>query len=576
MHSNQNLAINGASITDMSVSPVRGENMIKAQQGYLDASMMLSSFIELDPMRNMIMLQNKWDEQVIRKTSFASSIYKKVVGSNAVLTVNGQDGGFKYKMAIETDNCFRTVEDTSDQSPDGYVGASGTSFTLVLNKKLAPFQTLSVDKAFSELFLVVSENPEPAYTGNGYEHHVTLLGSELDKNLVFPANLLQADVVYQVTSNSYIAELSEKLGIPHMPDATNYMEAEFKLGSGQGAEHWFTGKADSYKLQTGYTTADTQNFLQEVASMGMDDTNLAMIKASTSNGSSIVSAADLLEILTIKSYNERFNSSLMFMKAAKISSAKGVIEFNEGLWQQMRRGKIFTYNKKGNLTEADLGQVRNYVYKYNDSRIDDTFLHIEAGSELADNIERIIEKQGLSQLNNVGSFLGAEAIIPNSSFVSGTWDALVINPVKIVKAKIPGVGMLSVSRDTSLDYIDGKVDNRFRGINPGGKDHTTYSGYIWDVTDPKFSSNATLPEGSRAVGGEMYAKSNVYLVRPEKNPVVWGRSNGRYSSRKASDIASSSNLMGEGFFIYGFGAMWMPDPSKFVMIELKNRYSGIR
>jgi hypothetical protein len=34
--------------------------------------------------------------------------------------------------------------------------------------------------------------------------------------------------------------------------------------------------------------------------------------------------------------------------------------------------------------------------------------------------------------------------------------------------------------------------------------------------------------------------------------------------------------MGEGFFIYGFGAMWMPDPSKFVMIELKNRNSGIR
>ena len=75
---------------------------------------------------------------------------------------------------------------------------------------------------------------------------------------------------------------------------------------------------------------------------------------------------------------------------------------------------------------------------------------------------------------------------------------------------------------------------------------------------------------------KMVAKHNVYLVRPERNPIVWGRNTGRYSSKKASDIASSSNLMGEGFFIYGFGAMWMPDPSKFVMIELKNRYSGIR
>ena len=110
MYSNQNLAINGAPITDITIAPVRGEQMIKAQQGYLDASMMLTSFVELDPMRNMIMLQNAWDKQVMRKTSFASSIFNKVVGSNAVLTVNGQDGGFKYKMAIETDNCFRTVD----------------------------------------------------------------------------------------------------------------------------------------------------------------------------------------------------------------------------------------------------------------------------------------------------------------------------------------------------------------------------------------------------------------------------------------------------------------------------------
>jgi hypothetical protein len=236
------------------------------------------------------------------------------------------------------------------------------------------------------------------------------------------------------------------------------MEAEFKLGSGQGFEHWFTGKADSYKLQSGYTTADTQNYLQEVASMGLDDTNLAVIKASLANGSSIVTAADMLELLTLRSFNEKFNSSLMFMTAAKVSTSKGVIEFNEGLWQQMRRGKIFTYNKKGGLNEADLAQVRNYVYKYNDSKIDDTNLHIEAGTELADNIERIIEKHGLSQVANIAPFLGSQALLPNSSPVSGAWDRLVVNPIKIYSAKVPGVGMLTVARDTTLDYLDGKVD----------------------------------------------------------------------------------------------------------------------
>lgn len=574
MFSNQNLAINGAAITNMSLAPVRGENLIAAQQGYLDSSIMLTSFIELDPNRNMLMLQNKWDEQVMKRASFSNSIYQKVVSSNSVLTVNGQDGGFKYKMAVETDNCFRTVEDTSDQSPDGYVGADGTSFRIVLNKKLAPFQTLSVDKAFGD-FLMVAESPEPQYVGNGYEHYVVLLGSEQDKNKVFPVSYLASDVVYQITSNSYIAEYSEKLGIPHLPDSTNYIECEFKLGSGQGAEHWFTGKSDSYKLTTGYTTADTQKYLQELSAAGIEDTSLALIQAQTASGKTLTAAADILELLTLRSFTERFNSALMFMQGTKISTSKGVLEFNEGLWQQMRRGKIFKYNKKGGLTIADLAQIRNYVYMYNDSRIEDTFLEITAGSELYQNIESIISQQALNQLNNIGALLGAQRIM-DSSPVTGTWDNMSIGKVKFSSAIIPGVGELRAVEDRTLDYLDGNPDVRTRGINPGGKDWTTYSGYIFDVTDQRFSNNGKLPEGTRAVGGEMTAKSNVYLVRPEKNPIVWGRENGRYSSKKASDIASNGGLMAESFWIYGFGAMWMPDPSKFVTIELKDRMSGIR
>lgn len=574
MFANQNLAINGSAITDMSVKPFTKEAMIPAQQGLLDSSILLSSFVNLDPMRNMVMLQNSWDKQVMKKTSFANSIYNKVVSSQSILEVNGQDGGFKYKMAVETDNCLRTVEDTSDQSPDGYLGADGTSFRVVFNKKVAPFQAVTVDKAYGD-FLYVAEYPEPLYVGNGYEHHLILIGSESDPNKVFPKNLAGADVVYQVASNSYIAEYSEKLGIPHLPDSTNYIECEFKLGSGQGAESEITGKANSYKLQTGYTTADTQAYLQELNKYGLNDTPLVAVQAQKANGSTLNSAADVMELLTIRSFNERFNSSLMFMTPAKISTSKGVIEFNEGLWQQMRRGKIFTYNKKGGFTLSDLVSVRNYVYKYNDSDVEDTYLHIEAGSELADNIERIISENAYKQVTNIAPLLGADRVM-NSSPITGSWDALDVGVVKFNSAYLPGVGKLTVGKDKTLDYLDGYSDPRVNGINPGGKSHTTYSGYIFDVTDQKFSNNGKLPEGTRAVGGEFTAKSNVYLVRPEKDAIVWGRRNGRYSSRKASDVASAGNLMNEEFWIYGFGAMWMPDPSKFVMIELKNRYSGIR
>lgn len=572
MFSNQNLAINGSAITDMSVAMFPKENLIAAQQGAFDSSTLLSSFLNLDPNRNMLLLQTAWDKQVMKKESFASSVYRRVVTSDAVLNVNGQDGSFKYKMAIETDNCLRTVEDTSDQSPDGYVGVDGTSFRIVLNKKLSPFQTITIDKAFSKSYLIVDDQ-EPVYLGYGYEHYVKLIGSETDINKAYPTEYLQNDVTYYVGSNSYIAEYTEKLGIPHLPESTNYMESEFKLGSGQGAEHWFTGKADSYKMNPGYTTADTEKYLQELTQMGLDSDNpLALVRANSTTNT-IDTVADVLEILTVRSFNKRFNSSMMFMEAAKISTSKGVLEINEGLWQQMRRGKIYKYNKRGGLTESDLVQVRNYVYKYNDSNVEDTFLQIEAGTELSYNIERIIAKHAQNQLNYLAPILGADRPFAQHP-VTGALNALVVAPVKFSKAHIPGVGMLGVTKDSSLDYIN-DADVRRRGINPGGKDHTTYSGYIWDVTDQTYSSNAKLPDGTKAIGGETMAQHNVYLVRPERNAIVWGRENGRYSSKKASDVIASHKLMAEGFFIYGFGAMWMPDPSKFVMIELKNKL-GIR
>ena len=148
MYSNQNLAINGAAITDMSVAAFPKENLIAAQQGAFDSSILLTSFLNLDPNRNMLLLQTAWDKQVMKKQTFASSVYKNVIASNAVLTVNGQEGGgFKYKTAVETDNCFRTVEDTSDQSPDGYVGADGSSFKIVMTAPSVILTALVVDNA---------------------------------------------------------------------------------------------------------------------------------------------------------------------------------------------------------------------------------------------------------------------------------------------------------------------------------------------------------------------------------------------------------------------------------------------
>ncbi len=569
--SNQTLQSNGAAITGFSAVSKSDASLLVAQQGFQDASTM-SSFIELDPMRNMMLMESAWDKKVVERTSFQDSIYRDAIKSNAVLEVNGQDGGFKYKMSVETDNCMKTVEDTSYQAADGFLGSDGTSFEIVLNRQLSPFTPISADLAFGDI-LIVDDQPVD-FVGYGFKHWVKLVGSEEDSTKAYPAYLLQADVNYKEAANAYIAEYSEKLGKHHLPSGTNYIECEFKLGSGQGVETWVTGKADSIKLLPGYTTADTQAYLNEISAMGRDADNEVIVSVANVGSRQITTIATLVEMLALKHFNKHFNLSMMFMVGAKISTGKGTLEFNEGLWRQMRRGRIVYYNKKGGAELADLQTVRNYVYKNNSSKVEDTYLKIKAGSELDDNLRRIITQHGYAQINNPGiAALVNSDTLTDKRIVTGSLDALKVNLVQITEAYLPGVGRFESIRDTSLDYMSG-ADVRRRGTNPGGKDLTTYTGIIWNVTDQLYSNNATLPEGTKAVGGEGNAKHNVYLVRPERNAVVWGRENGRYSSQKASDIVASSKTMHESFFIYGFGAMWLADPSKFVMLELKNRYGN--
>lgn len=568
--SNQSSQSNGAMLTGYSAIKKKEADLLVAQQGFQDASTM-SSFIELDPMRNMMLMEDAWDKKVMKKVSFTDTIYKDAIKSNAIVEVNGQEGGFKYKMAVETDNCMKTVEDTSYQSADGYLGTDGTSFEIVLNKQLSPFTALSCDMAYGDILIV--DDQDVTFNGYGFKHWVKLVGSQDDPNKVYQAYLLKADITYKTVSGSFIAEFSEKLAKVHIPSGTNYMECEFKLGAGQGFETWVSGKADSIKLMPGYVTADTTSYLNELSNNNMDADNEVIFSVAQAGNKQITTISTLVENLAISQFNEKFNTSLMFMVGSKIATGKGTLEFNEGLWRQIRRGRIVTYDKKGGCELSDLQTVRNYVHKYNTSRVEDTYLKIKSGSELHENFVRLIQQAGFSQINQPGiAALVNAAALTNQPIVTGSIGALEVQLAQITKAVLPGVGMFESIRDTSLDYISG-IDISRRGINPGGKDHSTYSGIVWNVTDQFYSNNATLPEGTTAVGGEGKAKHNVYLVRPERNAVVWGHENGRYNSRSASDIIASSKTMHESFFIYGFGAMWLVDPSKFVMLELRNRYS---
>lgn len=561
-YSNYNMSINSDIMTSFDVIKRDEAIALRNSKGYQDWST-LSSWVEQDPLKNMLTLETAWNKQDITRLS----LFQDAVKHDAVLEVNGWEGEFHYKMPVETDNCMKTVEDTSDQAIDGSVGADGTPFKIVINRTLSPNTPISCDGVDGDV-LIVSDLYPVADLGYGYEHWVILASSLTDPDRSYDASLLESGREYFEMGNAYIAEYSEQLGKVHMPSGTNYITAKFKLGSGQGVETWFTGKANSVSLMPGYTTADTQAYINEINGMGYDSENdvVAGVIQDKSTGKRTVTVGSLLEKLAIQKFSKNFNTSLMFMQGANISTSKGNLVYNEGLWRQMLRGFIHTYAMRGDFTFNDLRILRDYVFQGNPGmKAEDSILRMKCGSELYDNMEVLIQNEAFRQVDNLAPLLGSDRPLPSNP-ITGQLDNLEVALVKFGKVKVPGIGMVQPIRDTTMDYTK-LTDRQLKGMNPGGKDFTTYSGIVWDVTDQAYSNNKQLPAGTKAVNSNVNA--NIYLVKPQGDSIFWGRENGRYSQSRSSDILASAKTMHESFFMYGFGAMWMADPSKFAMTQLE-------
>lgn len=559
-YSNYNLAINGDAMTKFDVIKRSEAVALRNAKGYQDFST-LSTWVEQDPLKNMMTLETAWNKQDISRIS----LFQDSIKNDAVLEVNGWDGEFSYKLPVETDTCMKTVEDTSDQAVDGGVGADGAPFKIILNRELAPNTPISCDGVDGDVLLVSDIYPVTDLT-YGFEHWVVFLPSLSDPERTYNAALLEANREYFEMGSAYIAEYSEQLGKVHMPAGTNYITAKFKLGAGQGVETWFTGKANSVSLMPGFTNADTQEYINEVTGMGYDAENQVMIGAINTGNGFKFTVGSLLETLAVKKFTHNFNTSLMFMQGATISTSKGSLVFNEGLWRQMLRGFVHTYARRGGFTFDDLRILRDYAFQNNTMiKIEDSILRMKCGSELYDNIEVLIQNEANRQVTALAPMLGADRILPTNP-ITGQLDSLEVALVKFGKVKVPGIGLVEPLLDRGMDYTK-LTDRQLRGMNPNGKDFTTYSGIIWDVTDQSYSNNMQLPAGVKPVNDKV--KANIYFVKPQGDGVFWGRENGRYSQMRSSDILASGKTMHESFFIYGFGAMWMADPSKFAMTQLE-------
>ncbi len=515
----------------------------------------LNSWWKQDPMKNHLKLQTFFGSQAGTQSV---PLFQDVLQHDAILELNGWEDKFTYDTPIETDDCIKTADDTSYQQ---LAGADGTTFKIILNREFSPYTTLTADGMDGDSISVSDAEPVRDL-GWGYEHTVVLMTNDPDKS--YPSYLLGKDIEYFETGGG-IAEYSEKLNTIHAPVGTKYMTSEFQLGTGQGVETSVTGKANSVDLR--YGTTSSMDYIKEIESYYKTGNEVVFMEDKTTKGSSShkYTVASIQEMLAIQKFNNNFSVSLMFQKAATLKTNKGVMRYNEGLWHQMRRGYIITYPKRGGINKEHIKQARDYVFKANPSmNTINSEITFECGSEAFNNVLEIFKPEFLHQLGNIQALLGSERLIDNP--VSGDLYNLKLKPVRVTSVYLPGIGQVHINENHQLNYVN-ITDKNLRGMNPNGQDYTTYSMIIWDASDTKYSNNNELPKGTTRVGEDNGA--NIYMVAPKGDKIFWGRENGRYSTQTATDIIASAKTMHSSFFIYGFGAMLMLDPSKFVTIELE-------
>lgn len=515
----------------------------------------LNSWWKQDPLKNHLKLQTFFGSQ---KETQSVPLFQDVLQHDAILELNGWEDKFTYDTPIETDDCIKTVDDTSYQQ---LAGQDGTTFKIVLNREFSPYTTLTADGMDGDA-LSVSDAEPVRDLGWGFEHTVLLMTNDPDRT--YPSYLLGKDIEYTETGGG-IAEYSEKLNTIHMPVGTKYMTSEFQLGTGQGVETSVTGKANSVDLR--YGTTSSMDYIDEIEQYYKKGQEVVFMEDKTTIGSSShkYTVASIQEMLAIQKFNNNFSVSLMFQRAATLKTNKGVMRYNEGLWHQMRRGYVITYPKRGAINKEHIKQARDYVFKANPSKNTiDSEITFECGSEAFNNVLEIFKPEFLHQLGNIQALLGSERLIDNP--VSGDLYNLALKPVRVTSVFLPGIGQVKINENHQLNYV-GVTDKNLRGMNPNGYDYTTYSMIIWDASDKKYSNNSELPKGTTRMGNDNGA--NIYMVAPKGDKIFWGHENGRYSTKLATDIIASAKTMHSSFFIYGFGAMLMLDPSKFVSIELE-------
>lgn len=542
----------------------RAKNVSKFA-GYADFAT-VQNWLEEDPMKNHLGLIELFGQGSYTEYGIMPELLKK----RATIEV-GSNRRFTYDVAVYNEQECQTVRDNSNQT---FPGIGGSTFKITLSEPFQPGDKLTYDVFFGDQIIVTEDGYEQV--AEGFEHIVKLV--DTDPEAYYPASQLDAGITYVKIGHSIMGEFGTNYSSIKLPSTSSKVRCEFQLGNETGVETFLTSKAADVPLSgAGLKSKDfIDRLMEEVDRVG----EMAVIfdyqqtangrKVNTKNGR----LASTLEMLTRRELDKMTAMQLMWQKAGRYKDAAGGDTIiNEGLWRQLRRGKIIKYARPYGMTQAHISDAVEYLYRNNPLEIEKREIMFEVGTEMEKNFLEIFRDEVNNQIQRLAAFgggtlLGDNMQLPEKVISGDSLDNLTMKTVMFKGVFLPGIGNVRVKRNIALDYM-AHTDRFSQGFHPYGKSHTTYSAIIWDARDQKYSNNLTLPEGAKLVDGGS-AKESIYLVKPEGSMSYSGYTNGRWSPNTSSDIAAAVKQRRTDFWIWNSVGIFVPDPTRFVMIELDN------
>ena len=497
-------------------------------------------------------------------------LYTELFRNKQILEVNGANGRFTYDLPVTKKTGVYTAEDTSDytQMP----GIDGAVFPIVLSTQYTKGDVLTYSKQYGSN-VVVSEDYEVESVGDNFKHWVTLAANSSIS--YFPADKLKAGIQYFKIGHVMGENSVHYSGIE---DGNNVgtITNEFILGNHRGVETSWTMYADKKSFGALEVKAADyyQKFLNQQGMIQGDMFIMGDIAPNSPNpkvpnikaGSATVGST--LEFLALAEYVRLEANQLLFQRAAVITEANGTKRMNEGLWHQWRRGRLIKYSRPNGITVNHIREAASYIFASRpDLQYYDRRLKFKCGMQAYYNMLAIFEKYVVANLTGISILNGSDRVLPRSVVSGSSNTDLKLSPVVFTEVPIPGIGMIQIEHDASLDFQEGS-DRFEKGFNDYGYADTTYSMVIYDASQAEYSNaRQNLPAGTTLVEGGN--KGSIYYVKPEGDNMYWGYENGRYAGAKASDIVSSLKTMSRSFWVHGMSAIVNTDPSRTIIIELK-------